>query len=118
VPLHEETVMAGLSCGEVSLLAWDVLARAASDFVTIDDEAVAPAMQLLARGEAGGGGIVAGESGVPGLIALVAAAADPELRAALGLGPDSHALLLGCEGATDPGIYRRMVGAPADRLLA
>ena len=118
VPLHEETVMAGLSCGEVSLLAWDILARAASDFVTIDDDAVASAMQLLARGQAGCGAIVAGESAVPGLIALIAAAADPELRAALGLGPDSHALLLGCEGATDPGIYRRMVGEPADRLLA
>lgn len=118
VPLTEETVMAGLSCGEVSPLAWDVLARAASDFVTIDDEAVAAAMRLLANGQAGGGAIVAGESGVPGLIALIAAAADPELRRALALGADSHVLLLGCEGASDPEIYRRMVGPEADRLLA
>jgi diaminopropionate ammonia-lyase len=110
--------MAGLSCGAVSLLAWDVLARAASDFVTIDDDAVAPAMQLLARGEAGGGAIVAGESGVPGLIALTAAAADPELRRALALEGDSHVLLLGCEGASDPEIYRRMVGEAAEGLLA
>ena len=110
--------MAGLSCGEVSLLAWDVLARAASDFVTIDDDAVASAMQLLARGQAGGGAIVAGESGVPGLIALTAAAADPELRVQFALGPDSRVLLLGCEGASDPEIYRRMVGPLADQLLA
>jgi diaminopropionate ammonia-lyase len=118
VPLDEETVMAGLSCGEVSLLAWDVLARAASDFVTIDDVSVAAAMRLLANGQAGGGAIVAGESGVPGVIALIAAAADAELRQALALGPDSHVLLLGCEGASDPEIYRRMVGAVADQLLA
>jgi diaminopropionate ammonia-lyase len=118
VPLVEETVMAGLSCGEVSLLAWEVLARAAGDFVTIDDESVASAMQLLARGQAGGGRIVAGESAVPGLIALVAAAADPQLRHALELTGDSRVLLLGCEGATDPEIYRRMVGAEADQLLA
>jgi diaminopropionate ammonia-lyase len=118
VPLDEETVMAGLSCGEVSLLAWDVLARAASDFVTIDDVSVAAAMRLLANGQAGGGAIVAGESGVPGVIALIAAAADPGLRYALALGPDSHVLLLGCEGASDPEIYRRMVGAVADQLLA
>jgi diaminopropionate ammonia-lyase len=117
VPFHEETVMAGLSCGEVSLLAWDVLARAAGDFVTIDDAAVGAAMRLLADGQAGGGPIVAGESAVPGLIALVAAAADPELRHALGLSSDSRVLLLGCEGATDPEIYRRMVGTTADRLL-
>jgi len=32
------------------------------------------------------------------------------LQAAMALGPDSRVLLLGCEGATDPEIYRAMVG--------
>jgi diaminopropionate ammonia-lyase len=117
VPLEAETVMAGLSCGAVSLLAWDVLARAAGDYVTIDDAPVAGAMRLLAEGRAGVGPIVAGESAVPGLVALVAAASDPDLRRALALEPDSRVVLLGCEGATDPEIYRRMVGEAAQRLL-
>ncbi len=109
VSLEAETVMAGLSCGEVSILAWEVLRRAGGHFVTIGEEAVAPAMRLLASGEAGGPAIVAGESAVPGLISLVASAKDPALRDAMKLGPDSRVLLLGCEGATDPEIYRVMV---------
>ncbi len=110
VALEEETVMAGLSCGEVSILAWEVLRRAGAHFVTIGEEAVGPAMRLLASGEAGGAHIVAGESAVPGLIALAGCASDAGLRAAMALGPDSRVLLLGCEGATDPDIYRAMVG--------
>src|SRR3546814_3314480 len=50
VAVREETVMAGMSCGEVSLLAWEILSRGAVDFVTIGDEGVAPAMRLMASG--------------------------------------------------------------------
>lgn len=110
VPLEEETLMAGLSCGTVSLLAWDILKVGASDYLAIGEEGVAPAMRLLASGEAGGGAIVAGESAVAGLIGLIAAAQDETLRAGLGLGPDSRVFLLGSEGATDPDIYRQLVG--------
>lgn len=109
VAIEAETVMAGLSCGKVSLLAWEVLARGASDFLTIGDERVGPVMRLLAAGEAGGGPITAGESAVPGLIGLIGAAADETLARALGLAPESRVLVLGCEGATDPAIHRAMM---------
>ena len=122
VVLEEETVMAGLSCGEVSLLAWEVLSRGAADYITIGEEMVAPAMRLLAAGAAGGGPITAGESAVPGLIGLIGAAADPDLKAAIGLDESSRVLVFGCEGATDPAIYRRIVegdgpGARLDDLI-
>src|SRR3546814_15437101 len=61
VAVREETVMAGMSCGEVSLLAWEILSRGAGDFVTIGEEGVAPAMRLMASGDAVGGAIGAGE---------------------------------------------------------
>src|SRR3546814_3358245 len=67
VSVREETVMAGMSCGEVSLLAWEILSRGAGDFVTIGDEGVAPAMRLMASGDAGGGPIEAGECAVAGV---------------------------------------------------
>lgn len=111
VEIREETVMAGLSCGEVSLLAWDVLSRGASDYLTISDESIAPAMRLLAAGEAGGGKIEAGECAVPGVVALIAACGDPDLRARIGLDAASRVLVLGCEGATDPEIYRAIIDA-------
>lgn len=115
VALHDETLMAGLSCGEVSLIAWEVLAAGLDHALGIGEDRVAPAMRALADGRHGGGPIVAGESAVPGLIALEAAAGDPALRARLGLDADSRVLLLGCEDATDPAIYTELVGrAPGD----
>jgi len=106
VRITEETVMAGLSCGEVSMLAWQVLSAAADDFLTITDQPVAPMMRILAHGEAR---VEAGESAVAGLAACLAARANPALAAALGLNRRSQVLVFGTEGATDRDIYRAMV---------
>ena len=111
VKVRRETVMAGMSCGEVSLIAWEILRRAASDFVTIADGAVAPAMRMLASGAAGGGEIEAGECSAPGPVALIAAACDQGLRAVMGLDADSRVLVIGSEGATDPAIYAEILAA-------
>ena len=105
--------MAGLSCGEVSLLAWDTLAAGTADFLTIGDDLVAPTMQLLARGSFGDPKIVAGESAVAGLAAVLVAALAPPLREALGLDQESRVLVIGTEGATDPEIYARLIGQPS-----
>lgn len=110
VPIEEETVMAGLSCGEPSALAWPIVASGADDFVTIPDELVAPAMTLLGKAPFGDPRIVAGESAVAGLCALLAASTDSAMRAGLGLAAHSRVLLLGTEGATDPEIYRELTG--------
>lgn len=108
------TIMAGLSCGEVSLLAWRILSAGARFFITIDDASAIAAMRLLAHCGAAAEPIIAGESATAGLAALIAAAADAEARRQLGLGPDSRILLIGSEGATDPVLYRELVGdAPA-----
>jgi diaminopropionate ammonia-lyase len=103
-----DTVMAGLACGEPSLLAWQELGRAAAAFMAVPDAAAVACMRLLAAH-----GIVIGESGVAGLAALLLGAADPAARATLGLTPDSRVLLFGTEGATDPDLYARLVGGPA-----
>ncbi|MEQ8604068.1 MAG: diaminopropionate ammonia-lyase [Marivibrio sp.] len=113
VAIAEETVMAGLSCGETSHLAWDILSRGADDFVVIGEEGVPAMMKMLAEGRAGGGAIAAGESAVPGLLALIALARAPEAAAACGLGPTSRVLCFGCEGATDRAIYEAMLADPA-----
>ena len=114
VEIAEETLMAGLSCGAVSLLGWEILSGAADDFLTIEEELVAPAMRLLAEAPYGDPAVTAGESAVAGLAAVLAASQDPALRQALALGPDSRVLLIGTEGATDPEIYRRLTGRSPD----
>jgi diaminopropionate ammonia-lyase len=113
-----DTIMAGLSCGEVSLLAWPVLAAGAEDFMTIGDDLAVDTVRFLADGAAGDPPLVAGETGVAGLAGLREAAADPALRAALALGPTSRVLVIGSEGDTDPAIYRRITGRSADDVRA
>ena len=43
--------MVGLSCGEVSLLAWEIVSRCASDYLSITDEPIPATMRLLATGK-------------------------------------------------------------------
>ncbi|UWQ24221.1 diaminopropionate ammonia-lyase [Leisingera aquaemixtae] len=103
--IKEETIMAGLSCGEPSEMAWEILAEEATDFVTIPDSIVAPAVRLLANGETGDPVVEAGESAVAGLAALIAACKSPEMKKTLGLDENARVLLIGSEGVTDPAIY-------------
>jgi diaminopropionate ammonia-lyase len=100
IPGDLDTLMAGLACGEPSLLAWQELERAAAAFMAVPDEAAVAGLRLLARH-----GIVIGESGVAGLAGLLLAASDPAAREMLGLTPASRVLLFGTEGATDPDVY-------------
>jgi diaminopropionate ammonia-lyase len=106
-----DTIMAGLACGEPSVLAWRILGSGADAFMTIPDEPAAQAMRDLAEI-----GIVGGESGVAGFAAFRLAARDPRMRAALRLDAASRVLLFGTEGATDPAVYARIVGRSAEEV--
>lgn len=106
VTIEHETVMAGLSCGEVSELAWSILQYAADDFVTIPDSLVAPCMKMLAHRHEP---IIAGECAVAGLAVLFATQQQQQLKANLKLDADSKVLLIGTEGATDLDVYREMI---------
>jgi len=113
-----ETVMAGLACGEISELAWEILHGGAFGAIAIDDMFALAAVRTFANPAAGDPAIVAGETGGTGLAALLAARDYPEIRKTLGLDPHSRVLLLGSEGDTDPAIYREVTGRTADEVLA
>ncbi len=109
-----DTIMAGLACGEISHLAWDILERGADAVAVVDDDQAADSMRLLADRRYGDPAVVAGESAVAGLAALLTAAGDPQARQALGLDAGSRVVLFGTEGDTDPDVYRAIVGRSAD----
>ena len=113
VKIQRETMMAGLSCGEPSAPAWEIVSQGADDFVAIPDELVAPCMREAAAGTGGDPSLTAGECGVAGWAALRAAANQPRLFRALGLSENSRVLLIATEGATDADIYRKLT-APQD----
>ena len=77
-----DTIIAGLACGEPSILAWRILSPGADAFMAIPDSDAISAMRDLAHLK-----IVGGELGVAGLAGFFRVAADPETRAALDITP-------------------------------
>ena len=104
-----DTIMAGLSCRDVSPLAWEVVGVGAHAFMTVPEEGIAPLMRRAARGGMGEA-FEGGESGVAGLLGLIEVARDEERRRAVGLDEHSRVLVFNTEGATDPELYGRIVG--------
>ena len=120
VPTHIDgdldTVMAGLSCGEPSLIAWPLLDAGTHFFMHIPDGGALAAMDRLATGEGGDTPVVGGESGVAGLAGLLALCRDPEARRRLGLDASARVLVFGTEGDTDAELYREIVGESGDEV--
>ncbi|MDA9446099.1 diaminopropionate ammonia-lyase [Bradyrhizobium sp. CCBAU 21360] len=118
VRYQQSTVMAMLECYEPSLVAWRVLSRTADAFMTVDDEDAIRAMRRLANPMDADPAVVAGESGGVGVAALLKVAADKELREKIGLGPNARAFLINTEGATDPYLYEKLIGATPTQVTA
>jgi diaminopropionate ammonia-lyase len=108
VPGPHDSIMAGLNCGRVSLIAWSIVSRGIDAFIAIADDRAREAMRLFARA-----GIIAGETGAAGLGGLIELCKNVELaqlRDQLGVGDHTRALIIITEGATDPAAYRQIVG--------
>ena len=116
VDVTADSVMGGLSCGEVSRIAWEILSACADAMMTLEDAAAEDCMRLLAEPPFGDPIIVAGESGVAGLAGFLAAARDADKRRILDLDDTSRILVFGTEGATDPEIYADIVGRSPEEV--
>lgn len=111
-----DTLMAGLACGEISELAWEILREGADAVVGLPDDAAIDGMRLLAEGRYGDPPLVAGESAVAGLMALLAVSGSARDREALKLDETSRVLVFGTEGATDPVLYQNLTGKAPDQV--
>jgi len=109
-----DTIMAGLACGEVSVLAWSILESHVSHFMSITDESIPKAMQLLANREMP---IIAGESAISGLAGFLIACNDDDLKSKLMINENSKVLFFGTEGDTDEEMYERLVGRSSEQVL-
>ena len=115
-PIHGDldTIMAGLACGEVSVLAWLILESHVTHFMSITDESVPKAMQLLANRKTP---IVAGESAITGLAGYLIACNDSDLKSKLMINENSKVLFFGTEGDTDEEMYEQLVGRSSEQVL-
>lgn len=105
-----DTVMSGLSVGEVSLTAWETIVRTVGDFLSIPDSAAIDAMRAFGKGAFGDAPLLVGDAGVAGLAGLIEAARDPQIRNALGLDENSIVLTFVTEGAVDRSGYASLTG--------
>ena len=106
--------MAGLACGEPSLLAWRILRRYADAFVSCSDEAAMKGMRALACPLPGDPPIVSGESGAvtAGLLLFILDSPSyKKIQKDLKLDMESKVLLISTEGDTDPAMYQKITGA-------
>ena len=111
-----DTVMAGLSCGEPSLITWPYLAAGTHYFMHLNDDAALATMRRLAAGEGGDTPVVGGESGVAGLAGLLALCSDGETAQRLQLDAHARVLVFGTEGDTDAELYTEIVGESGDHV--
>jgi len=109
VDIKKETVMGGMSCGDVSSIAWEILKNSANYCLTIPDEAISTAVALLAEKRLSNGKIIGGECAVPGVIALIGSFNNKEYLDKLKLNSESNVLLFGCEGLTDDAMYQKLL---------
>ncbi len=106
------SMMAGLCCGEVNSIAWELLKNHSAAFASCSDEVSALGMRILAAPSGDDPRVVSGESGAIGMGLLASLCLLPDYadqRAALGLDADAQVLLISTEGDTDPVRYRSMV---------
>lgn len=105
-----QTLMAGLACRSPSPAAWKILDWLASDFVAVPDSVAIDGMRALAEGKHGDIPIVCGESSAAIMGVLLKAGSDKTLRKRLDLSENSRCLMFALEGATDPMIYKELMG--------
>jgi diaminopropionate ammonia-lyase len=107
-----DTIMAGLACGEPSLLAWDILREWCCCFIGCEDFVSANGMRILANPMGEDAAVEAGESGAVGIGLLDRLANHPDcalLRQELDIDSESTVLVFNTEGATDPDNYLDVV---------
>lgn len=106
------TIMAGLACGEVNIIGFEVLKNYSKAFVSAPNYVAANGMRVLGNPTGSDKKVISGESGAVtlGLVYELMTNEDyKDLKEAIGLNEESRVLLFSTEGDTDPNKYREIV---------
>ena len=109
IDIKRESLMGGMSCGEVSLVPWEILKNSVKHCISLPDDDIAKTMRLLGNSSFSDQSIVAGENSVPGVISLIASCEDQNIKQSLKLDQNSNVLVIGCEGDTDKEMYQKLI---------
>ena len=109
IDIKRESLMGGMSCGEVSLVPWEILKNSVKYCISLPDDDIAKTMKLLGNASFSDEKIIAGENSAPGVISLIASCEDEKIKDKLQLNDKSKVLLIGCEGDTDEEMYQKLI---------
>ncbi len=109
IDIKRESLMGGMSCGEVSLVPWEILKNSVRYCISLPDNDIAKTMKLLGNAKFSEEKIIAGENSAPGVIGLISSCINEKIKAQLKLNRESNVLLIGCEGDTDQEMYQKLV---------
>ena len=109
IDIKRESLMGGMSCGEVSLVPWEILKNSVKHCISLPDDDIAKTMRLLGNSTFSEHQIIAGENSAPGVISLIASYEDQIIKQKLQLNENSNILIIGCEGDTDKEMYQKLI---------
>ena len=109
IDIKRESLMGGMSCGEVSLVPWEILKNSVKHCISLPDDDIAKTMKLLGSASFSDQSIVAGENSAPGVISLITSCEDQKIKQNLRLNQSSNILVIGCEGDTDKEMYQKLI---------
>jgi diaminopropionate ammonia-lyase len=109
IDIKRESLMGGMSCGEVSLVPWEILKHSVKHCISLPDDDIGKTMKLLGNSSFSDEQIIAGENSAPGVIGLIASCEDKNVKEKLQLDQNSNVLIIGCEGDTDKEMYQKLI---------
>ena len=107
--IKKESLMGGMSCGEVSTIPWKIINNNCNFCISIPDDKISDTIKLLANSSLSENKLIGGECATPGIISLIASCNNIRLREKLNLDKNSQVLLLGCEGNVDEELYQKLL---------
>ena len=109
VDIKKESIMGGMSCGEVSLVPWQILKNSVNNCVSVSDKFVSQTVAMLADKIVCDISIEGGECSTPGITSLISCCNNEETKNALEINENSNILLIGCEGSADIELYQKLL---------
>ena len=109
IDIKRESLMGGMSCGEVSLIPWQIIKNSVKYCISLPDDDIGKTMKLLRNSSFSDESIIAGENSAPGIISLIASCENEKIKQKLQLNKYSNILLIGCEGDTDKEMYQKLI---------
>ncbi len=109
IDIIRESLMGGMSCGEVSLVPWEILKNSVKYCISLPDDDIAKTMKLLGNANFSNEKIIAGENSTPGVISLISSCENEKIKEKMQLNKNSNVLLIGCEGDTDKEMYQKLI---------